>query len=46
MHLQKSQQHQGREVIASDEEGNLNKGIMVFIIVELQKYSRRHESDF
>ena len=37
MYLQKATQYQGGEYVGADEEGNLFKGIIVFMIVDLKK---------
>ena len=37
MYLQKATQYQGSEYVGADEEGNLFKGIIVFMIVGLKK---------
>ena len=37
MYLEKGMQYQGGEVVVSDKEGNLYKGVMVFMIVSMLK---------
>ena len=37
MYLQKATQYQGGEYVGADEEGNIFKGIIVFVIVGLKK---------